>query len=131
MKENTFTATELSSPQSIDEIFRIGAQEMIRFYLHAEIQEFIDRHEHLETADGLPAVVRNGYNRERNFTTTAGTIKVQVPRTRDRSGSGISFSSALVPRYMRRSLSIEEAIPCLEYRPMIWLKVFRPYWIHR
>ena len=113
MRENTFTATELSSTQSIDEIARIGAQEMIKFYLHAEIQEFIERHGHIKTADGLPAVVRNGYNRERNFTTSAGTIKVQVPRTRDRSGGGIAFSSALVPRYMRRSLSIEEAIPLL------------------
>jgi putative transposase len=113
MKKNTFMEPELPSLQSIDELARVGAQEMIRFYLHAEIQEFIDRHKDIKTAEGATAIVRNGYNPERGFTTSAGTIKVQVPRIRDRSGSGIAFNSALVPRYMRRSLSIEEAVPLL------------------
>lgn len=113
MKENTFTEAQLPSTHSIDEIARLGAQEMIRICLHAEFQEFIDRHRDIKTVDGLMAIVRNGYNPERDFTTSAGTIKVQVPRVRDRSGSGITFSSSIVPRYMRRSLTIEEAIPLL------------------
>jgi putative transposase len=113
MKENTLTATELSSPQSIDEIARVGAQEMIKIYLQAEIAAFIERHKHIKTAEGQTAIVRNGNNPERNFTTSAGSIKVKVPRVRDRSKSGIVFNSSIVPRYMRRSLSIEEAVPLL------------------
>jgi putative transposase len=112
MKENKFTIEEMPSSLTIDEIARLGAQEMIRICLEAEIQMFIDRHQHLQQ-DGHPAVVRNGYHRERSFTVSAGSVTVKVPRSRDRSGTGIAFSSAIVPRYMRRSLTIEEAIPLL------------------
>lgn len=113
MKKNTFKETEIPSSLSIDEIARLGAQEMIRISLQAEIQSFIDRYADMQTANGQTAIVRNGYNPERNFTTSAGTISVKVPRIRDRSGSGITFTSSIVPRYMRRSLTIEEAIPLL------------------
>jgi putative transposase len=44
---------------------------------------------------------------------STGTIPVKVPRIRDRSKSGLKFTSKLVPKYMRRSLSIDEAVPLL------------------
>ncbi|TKJ09230.1 transposase, partial [Halomonas sp. 15WGF] len=36
-----------------------------------------------------------------------------VPRVRDRSGDGVTFSSALLPPYLKRARSIEELIPWL------------------
>lgn len=113
MKKNTFKNSEIPSTLSIDEIARLGAQEMIRMSLEGEIQSFIDRHAYIRLHDGHPAIVRNGYNRERAFTASSGTVSVKVPRSRDRSGNGITFSSAIVPKYMRRSLTIDEAIPLL------------------
>ena len=60
-----------------------------------------------------PAVVRNGYLPSRQLQTGIGEIEVQVPKVRDRSGSGIHFSSQLLPPYLRRTKSIEELIPWL------------------
>jgi transposase-like protein len=36
-----------------------------------------------------------------------------MPKTRDRSGSGIGFRSALVPPYLKRTRRMEELIPAL------------------
>jgi transposase-like protein len=113
MKENTFSASQMPCELSIDEIARLGAQKMISIMLESEIESFVERHRHIVLADGRSAVVRNGYNKERPFTVSAGTVSLKVPRSRDRSGSGITFSSAIVPKYMRRSLALEEAIPLL------------------
>jgi transposase-like protein len=45
--------------------------------------------------------------------TGIGNVKVQVPKMRDRSGSGVKFNSQLLPPYLKRSKSIEELIPWL------------------
>jgi putative transposase len=63
--------------------------------------------------DGRPAVVRNGYLPARRIQTGIGDVEVQVPKVGDRSGSGIHFSSQLLPPYLRRTKSIEELIPWL------------------
>lgn len=69
----------------------------------------------LTTEDGLKRIVRNGYLPEREIQTGIGPLAVQVPRVRDRdpSGSKIDFSSAIIPRYLRRSKSIETLLPLL------------------
>lgn len=45
--------------------------------------------------------------------TGIGDVEVKVPRTRDRSGDGVTFSSALLPPYLKRARSIAELIPWL------------------
>jgi hypothetical protein len=40
-----------------------------------------------------------------------GPVRVQVPKVRDRSGEGAVFHSKLVPPYVRRSRSVEAAVP--------------------
>nr|CRH05276.1 protein of unknown function [Candidatus Magnetococcus massalia] len=45
--------------------------------------------------------------------TGIGSISVKVPKTRDRSGSGLKFQSQLLPPYLRRSKSMEDVIPWL------------------
>jgi transposase-like protein len=42
-----------------------------------------------------------------------GDVSVQVPKVRDRSGSGARFNSNLLPPYLRCTRSIEELIPRL------------------
>ena len=41
-----------------------------------------------------------------------GTVKVKIPRTRNRVG-GENFHSSLIPRYFKRSLTIDAAVPLL------------------
>jgi len=58
-------------------------------------------------------VVHNGYQPQRQIQTGIGAVTVKVPKTRDRSGSGIHFRPQLLPSYLRRTKSMEELIPWL------------------
>ena len=55
---------------------------------------------------------RHGYLPEREIQTGIGAVLVQTPRVRDRSG-GIRFTSSILPRYLRRTKSVEELLPWL------------------
>jgi len=57
-------------------------------------------------------VVRNGYQPERTIQTGIGDVPVKQPRVRDRGGK-IKFSSNILPRYLRRTRSLEELLPWL------------------
>ena len=48
---------------------------------------------------------------ERTITTTAGPIAVKVSRSRSSVPIIKPFFSALIPKYMRKTLNIEEALP--------------------
>ena len=58
-------------------------------------------------------MVRNGRLPVRTIQSGIGNIEIQVPKVRDRSGSGIKFNSALVPPYLKRTKSMEELLPWL------------------
>ena len=64
-------------------------------------------------ARGRRAVVRDGYLPAREVLTGIGPVTVRVPRTRDRSGSGIKFNSRLLPPYLRRTKQTMELLPWL------------------
>lgn len=72
------------------------------------LQAYVDRYLPNETQ----AVVRNGYLPERRLLTHIGEITVRVPRARDRSDSGIRFSSALLPPYLSRT-QVNEQLPAI------------------
>lgn len=66
--------------------------------------------------DGRQRVVRHGHLPEREIMTGIGPVPVRAPRVRDRVGHGaerIRFNSAILPRYARRSKSLEVLIPIL------------------
>jgi transposase-like protein len=69
-----------------------------------------------KTPEGQQAVVRNGHLPERTIQTGVGDIPVQVPKVRDRNGSGIKFNSQLLPPYLKRAKSLDELIPWLYLR---------------
>lgn len=92
-------------------------QGMIKTLLEEEIEAYMESRRDKRLADGKSAVVRNGYHRERKFGCLSGTIKAEVPRTRNRCpGDEDKFISKLIPPYMRRSLKIDEAIPLMYLR---------------
>lgn len=97
----------------LTEVLRQGAKELIRKAVEAELSEMLSAYSDIRLLDGRPAVVRNGYLPARELQTGIGEIEVQVPKVRDRSGSGIHFNSQLLPPYLRRTRSMEELIPWL------------------
>lgn len=106
--ETTETFTD-----ALTALVRQGARQIIAQAVEAELTEFLAQHRQLKDQQGRQAVVRNGYLPERTITTGVGEVAVQVPKVRDRTGQGIKFNSALLPPYLKRSLSVEEVLPWL------------------
>lgn len=97
----------------LTELLRNGAKDLIKQAVEAELAELLSAYKNLKLMDGRHAVVRNGYLPERTIQTGIGDVSIQVPKVRDRSGSGIQFNSQLLPPYLKRTKSIEELIPWL------------------
>ena len=98
---------------ALTEVLRQGAWRMLAQAIEAEVEAFLTAHEHLRDAEGRRLVIRNGYLPERTIQSGIGDIAVKAPRVRDLSGSGIRFTSAILPPYLRRTKSLEELIPWL------------------
>ena len=100
----------------LDVVVRRGAQQLLQQAIEAEVQEFLEKHQERRAADGKRLVVRNGHQAARTLVTGAGALEVRQPRVRDNSpakSERVQFSSAILPRYLRRSKAIEEFIPWL------------------
>jgi len=100
-------------PDTLTELVRSGAKQLLFKAIELELTEVLSAFKDLKTPAGLQAVVRNGYLPEREILTGIGPVEVKVPKIRDRSGSGIKFNSKLLPPYIRRSKSLNEALPWL------------------
>ena len=98
---------------SLEELIRRGARDLIQKAIEVEVQQLLAEYENVKMLGGRQAVVRNGYLPAREVLTAVGNVEVQVPKVRDRSGSGVKFNSALVPPYVRRSARVSAALPWL------------------
>lgn len=98
----------------LEQFLRSRLRGMLEDMLEEELEVFMAEVSGKPLPEGGAAVVRNGYHRERVFQTSMGPVPVKVPRTRDRSGEGRNFTSAIIPRYKRRSGTLEEAV-CFLY----------------
>lgn len=98
---------------SLDDLVRRGARQVIQQAIEAELAELLAQYSNVKTLTGRQAVVRNGYLPEREVLTAAGPVAVQVPKVRDRSGTGVKFNSAVVPPYVRKSPRVSAALPWL------------------
>jgi len=105
---------------SLDEIVREGAQRMLQTALEAEILEFVERYAGVTDEQDRRQIVRNGHLPEREVVTGAGPLRVRQPRACDRRDvpdeERVRFTSSILPRYLRRSSSIDELIPWLYLR---------------
>ena len=102
-----------ASADPLTELLRAGAQQLIRQAVEAELQELLVQHSERRTADGKAGVVRNGYLPERELQTGVGPVTVQIPKVRAKTGEPVTFRSALVPPYVRKTRSLEAALPWL------------------
>lgn len=107
---------ELRKPETISdlltEVIRNGARQLLAAAVEEEVKAFLSQH---NTEEGKARFARNGYLPEREIQTGIGGIKVKVPRVRDRAycKDGIRFGSSVIPKYLRRSGSLDELLPLL------------------
>ena len=101
----------LSDP--LTEMLREGAMQLIHQAVEAELQDLLTQHSGRRTAEGKMAVVRNGYLPARELQTGIGPVTVQIPKVRSKIGEPVTFRSVLVPPYVRKTRSLEAALPWL------------------
>ena len=118
MSQSTTDIRIVPLPQSQDvltDILRAGAQRLLASAIEAEVTAWIDEHSHLKDLAGRQQVVRNGHLPERTIQTGIGPVDVKQPRVRDRrpADQRETFTSAILPPYLRKTKSLEGLIPWL------------------
>ena len=98
----------------LENLVRESARKMLAAALESEVDQFIQKHQHKLDSDGHRTVVRNGYMPEREIQATCGNIRVRQPRIDDRVlPDSERFTSAILPKFMRKTPTLENVIPTL------------------
>lgn len=118
MQDNVITLKKRvahESKSALDQIVQEGARRMLQAALEAEVAAYIEAHEALTDEEGHRLVVRNGRQPERQVQTGAGQLAIKKPRVHDKREDK-TFTSNILPPYMRRSPSLDALIPALYLR---------------
>ena len=97
----------------LTDLLRTGAQQLIAAVVEAELESFLAQYGSTRTECGHTAVVRNGHHPARPLQTGIGPVSVRIPKVRSKIGTPVTFRSALVPPYIRKTKSLEAALPWL------------------
>ena len=106
-------AGRAESADPLTELLRSGARQLLQQAIEAEVQELLAAHSGRTLGDGRAGVVRNGHQPERDVQTGIGPVTVRIPKVRARTGEPVTFRSALVPPHVRKTRSLEAALPWL------------------
>lgn len=114
----------LRQPDEIDDpltaILRAGARRLLEQAIEAEVETFLVALKDVKLADGRDRVVRHGHGPERTIQTGIGPVEVRRAKVRDRAagsaGERIRFTSAILPRWARRTTSLDALLPVLYLR---------------
>ena len=118
MSEDTITTLPDPSgfsPDPLTGVIRDGARKLIEHAIEAELAALMASFAGDKLEDGRARLVRHGHLPGREILTGVGPMPVKVPRVRDR-GAGedkISFTPSILPRYLRKTKSVEELLPWL------------------
>jgi len=113
------TVSKLLQPgtfsDQLTDILRTGAQKLLAQAIEAEVWSFLSAHQEEQLADGRARLVRHGTLPERGVQTGVGSVPVKMPRVRDReqTANKLRFQSNILPKYVRRTKSLEALIPWL------------------
>ena len=118
------TVVALRQPDAVDDpltaVLRSGARRLLAQAVEAEAEAFLAEMRGLRLPDGRERLVRHGYGPERLVQTGIGPVPVRRVKLRDRGagseGERIRFTSALLPRWARRSRRLEAVLPILYLR---------------
>jgi transposase-like protein len=122
--KNTTPTDPAGHPADVDdpltEVLRSGAQRLLIQAVEAEAEAFLALMADWKLEDGRARFVRHGHGPERSIQTGIGAVPVQRAKIRDRAVSEtetrVRFTSAILPRWSRRSPSLEALLPVLYLR---------------
>jgi putative transposase len=122
MNETT-SIVRLRQPDAIDDplmdILRTGARKLLAQAIEIEAEAFLASLRDLKLPDGRERLVRHGHGPERMIQTGIGPVEVSRVKIRDRGAAGedrIRFTSAILPRWARRTKSLDALLPILYLR---------------
>jgi putative transposase len=95
----------------LEQLLQEGARKLLQAAIENEVVDYIQFHKDRRDENGQRLVVRNGHLPEREMVSGVGPIPVRQPRVRHRDQG--RFSSAILPKYMRRAPSVDALIPAL------------------
>ena len=116
------TVVRFPQPEAIDDpltaVLRAGARRLLAQAIEAEAETFLAAMADRRLADGRARVVRHGHGPERTVQTGIGPVEVRRVKVRDRTPAGdrVRFTSRILPRWARRSRSIDALLPVLYLR---------------
>ena len=118
------TVVRFPQPDAIDDpltaVLRSGARHLLVQAIEAEAEAFLAEMADRRLADGRARLVRHGHGPERTIQTGIGPVEVRRPKVRDRapagSGDRVRFTSRILPRWARRTKSLEALLPVLYLR---------------
>ena len=110
-----FTDPAGISSDPLTDILRAGARDLLARAVEAEVAELLSNYRDHSDSQGRRRLVRHGHLPERAVMTGIGPVPVKMPRVRDRGDNGekITFTSSILPPYLRKAKSVEELVPWL------------------
>ena len=115
----------LRKPEMLEDpltaILRSGARQLLAQAIEAEVETFLAGMKGLQLPDGRERLVRHGFGPERVIQTGIGPVQIRRVKLRDR-GAGqagaarIRFTSTILPRWARRTPSLDALLPILYLR---------------
>jgi putative transposase len=118
------TVVALRQPDAVEDpltaVLRGGARRLLAQAVEAEAEAFLAEMRGLRLPDGRERLVRHGHGPERLVQTGIGPVPVRRAKLRDRGagpeGERIRFASAILPRWARRTPSLDALLPVLYLR---------------
>ncbi len=119
------TVVSFRQPETIDDpltaILRSGARRLLAQAIEAEAEAFLATMKGERLLDGRERIVRHGHGPERQVQTGIGPVAVRRAKLRDRAvdkagADRIRFTSAILPRWARRTRSLDALLPVLYLR---------------
>jgi putative transposase len=116
------TVVSLCQPDAVEDpltaVLRSGARRLLSQAIEAEAEAFLALMKGVQLPDGRDRVVRHGHAPGRVVETGIGPVEVQRVKLRDRGAVGerIRFTSAILPRWSRRTRSLDALLPILYLR---------------
>jgi len=109
---------ELEDP--LTDILRSGARRLLAQAVELEAETFLAGMQALKLPDGRDRLVRHGYGPERMIQTGIGPVAVSRVKIRDRGAASdddrVRFSSSILPKWARRTRSLDALLPILYLR---------------
>ena len=119
------TVLAFQHPSEIDDpltsVLRDGARRLLAQAIEAEAAAFLAVMKDELLSDGRARLVRHGHGPQRTIQTGIGPVPVRRAKLRDRGAGengaeGITFTSAILPRWARRTKSLDALLPVLYLR---------------